>query len=144
MQKLKFILLFMYSMAFFLNNVNGDEKAAVAVTTNEKPTVKEIITLIMSNHHLPLTVHPSCQGVGTEFSDKTVGDYISGFLAAFADSSGTNWLDVQTEPVKDGWKVNFIIRKSNGEEEWGWGICFIIDSRKQSLQKGTLMCIGGG
>jgi hypothetical protein len=50
------------------------------------PTARQIIRALLANGDVPLTVHPSCKGVGAEPSDVNLRDYVSGLLANFSEA----------------------------------------------------------
>jgi hypothetical protein len=54
------------------------------------PTARQIIRALLANGDVPLTVHPSCKGVGAEPSDVNLRDYVSGLLANFSEADAKN------------------------------------------------------
>ena len=116
----------------------GDSESA------DSPTPKDIIKLIVQDHATALDEHPSCHGVGTQLSDKTIGDYLSGFLAEFTHASGINSFEFDSEKSAGQWKVRFMIRRNHLEEQWAWGVSFVVNAEKTKIIKGSLRCLGAG
>lgn len=56
---------------------------------------KEILSLLIKNHDVPLSVDASCKNAGTERTDKTIGGYFSGFWADHTKRTGKNWIEVK-------------------------------------------------
>ncbi len=138
----------------------------VNITTSEvvnkehyyrKPTKKEIITAVFSLNMEKLRNCQSCNNVGTDSNDSTIGQYLAGFLSYFADSSGVNYLDIECTALKFNksrctsindipvWQVDFnICRKKISENEvWCWGLRFQMNRSLQVI-KSSLICIGSG
>ena len=114
--------------------------------TGAPPSAKEALQLLIRNHDVPLAVDPSCQGVGTEFSDRTIGDYISGFLAELTgpDSSVAATCDPLSTPGGPGqWRCDVVLSHADGAEEWRWGVRFDVDAAGM-LERHSVRCTGMG
>ena len=119
-----------------------------AKTYEEKvpPTKKQVVEALLASRSVPLSVDPSCSGVGVDPSDSTIGEYLSGFLAE-QTPDGENWLDISVEPSQDGaavWKCNVVVRHVNGDDRWGWGVSFLIGAKDHAPIEGSYRCTGGG
>ncbi len=92
---------------------------------------------------VPLSADPSCNGVGARSDDRTVGDYLSGFLAAFADRSGRQWIRAQStaDTVAGQWRHELLLQRTAGEEQWAWGVRFT--SRRGAVDRASVRCVGG-
>lgn len=114
------------------------------------PTRKEILQALLACRDLELAADSSCIGVGTDFGDRTIGDYVSGFLAEFSDGPGRSWIETTAEPAelappsKPAWQCRAILRHVDGDDRWGWGVAFRILARDHSLVAGSIRCIGAG
>lgn len=114
------------------------------------PAQKDIVRALFANHDVPLSVHPSCAGVGTDPGDKTIGDYLSGFLAEHSARTGSNWLEIEAAPAAPGvnaepqWTCRFVIRRNDGEERWGWGVTFVVSGRPYKVDRSSFRCTGAG
>jgi hypothetical protein len=121
----------------------------VAVDVSKPPNTKEVLRYLMRNLDVPLTVDSSCNGVGTTVDDRTIGDYLSGFLAEHAQRGGQNWLDVTSVPAAtpDGraaWESRVMVRRKNAEDEMGWGVGFVITAADRVVVRRSFRCLGGG
>lgn len=126
---------------------------APAPVGGETPDRKEAIQLLLRNLDVSLKVDPSCAGVGTGFEDKTIGDYLGGFLAEFSGGDDAHhWIDASCEPAGGeatgtapaGWTCDVVLHRSAGEEEWGWGVRFRINASDRSLSRDSIRCLGAG
>lgn len=121
-----------------------------AFTLGHKPPErKDVIEAVLASHDVPLSVSPSCSGVGTKAGDKTIGAYLSGFLAELSKPGEKNWLDTQITSVNDAagkpvWRCDLTIRHSAGEDEWGWGVRFDIAQADGRVVPQSFICTGGG
>ena len=103
----------------------------------------------MASQAVKLTVHPSCQGVGSEETDTTIGAYLSGFLAELGNRDETNWLDTKVESARTTedvpvWRAELMVRHSAKEDEWGWGVRFDVRQDNGTVVPESFMCIGAG
>lgn len=113
------------------------------------PTPKDILYGLMRSAQVPLTVDPSCHGVGTEADDLTIGAYLSGFLAELSDPDFRNAIETDIEdavgptgvPV---WRATVLIGQAYGEVVWRWGVSFAIDRHHRSIIPESFRCIGAG
>jgi len=113
------------------------------------PGPKQIIQVLLRNVNLPLKVHPSCVEAGTDASDRTIGDYLSGFLAELSDPNGRNSIETSIEKGADRtdngtWTARVMIGQSMGEVEWRWGVEFAMDKRTGTARPTSFRCIGAG
>ena len=114
------------------------------------PTAKEIIRYLLASYDVSLNVDPSCNGVGSDFKDALIGDYVSGLLAAQIHG-GKNWIETSAKPRKpsgndDGllWECSVVFRRQDGEEEWGWGVTFVVRAADRKVIRESFRCTGSG
>jgi hypothetical protein len=109
------------------------------------PERKDIIEAVMASHDVPLTVSPTCAGVGTKSGDTTVGAYLSGFLGEFeAEPPSKNWIETRVTEANDVWKCEFTVWHSAGEDQWGWGVRFNVGRSDRRVVRESFECTGGG
>lgn len=118
-------------------------------SSNIPPTNKEVLQYLMRNLGVPLSVHSSCEGVGTSADDLTIGDYLSGFLAEYANPGGENWLEISADPATTAsgeavWASKVMIRRKDAEDIFGWGVGFQMSSADRSVVPDSFRCVGGG
>lgn len=85
--------------------------------------------------------------MGTDPTDSTIGEYISGFLAEQTTQKGRNWLDVSAGPAENStplWKCSVVIRHVDGEDRWGWGVSFLMGAKDHKVVEQSLRCTGSG
>ena len=86
--------------------------------------------------------------MGTEFTDKDIGDYISGMLAQINEPKGKSWIQTSAKPAKLSgigeavWECEVTIRHIHGEEVMNWGVRFKLRASDRSLVNGSIMCVG--
>lgn len=112
------------------------------------PQAKDAIAAALAHHDVLLSTHASCSGVGTDPTDRTVGQYLAGFLSHQTDDAGTNWIEAgctASNSPRAAWQCQFVIRRRNpaGEEEWGWGVRFLMRADRSVIRE-SLECIGSG
>jgi hypothetical protein len=130
------------------NHVGGPAAPAVHVVSHRPPSRKDIVNAALASHSVRLAAHASCDGVGTEAADSTIGDYLSGFLAEFG-TGNNNWLDTtvveaRSEAGVPVWRAELIVRQSNPEDEWGWGVRFDVTQETGAVDPASFRCIGAG
>jgi hypothetical protein len=119
------------------------------IVAHRPPTRKDIIEAVLASQAVKLTVHPSCQDVGSEKTDTTIGGYLSGFLAELGNQDETNWLETKVEPARTAagvpvWRAELMVRHSAKEDEWGWGVRFDVRQDDQTVVPQSFMCVGAG
>jgi hypothetical protein len=109
-----------------------------------KMSDKDILRALMKNLDISLADSAHCNNVGTDPSDHTIGDYLSGFWAFHTNQTGKNWLEVNsTKDKRGGLMARVMIYRADGEENWGWGVSFRVDERGKVDRK-SVTCLGGG
>ncbi|MBI3679152.1 MAG: hypothetical protein HY235_01920 [Acidobacteria bacterium] len=113
------------------------------------PKPKDVIEAMMRSSEVSLSVDRSCNGVGTEAGDNTIGRYISGFLAEQSERRGQNWIETTIEPGKDAdgseiWLCHVVIRHVDGDDRWGWGVRFAVRQRDGVVLRDSFRCTGAG
>lgn len=122
---------------------------SVTVDASSPLNTKEVLRHLMRNLDGPLTVDSSCNGVGTTDNDLTIGDYLSGFLAEHAKEGGQNWLEVTsvaatTPDGESAWQCRVMVRRTDAEDETGWGVGFLITDADRAAVRQSFRCLGGG
>jgi hypothetical protein len=110
------------------------------------PERKDIIEAVLASYALPLTVHPSCKDVGTDADDKSIGAYLSGFLAELEKPEDRNWIATRITEAdsKTVWRCELILRHAAGDDEWGWGVRFDIRKSDGRVVPESFVCLGAG
>lgn len=125
-------------------------KTSRPVDPTAPPTAKEMIRAVLDMQDVSLSAGRFCDGVGTDFTDRNVGDYISGMLAQIGDQKGKNWIQTSARPgtLPDTgeavWECEVTVRRIKGEEVMNWGVRFKLKASDRSLVNGSIMCIGAG
>lgn len=119
------------------------------VVAHRPPGGKDVIAAVLASESVKLSVHPSCEGVGTEAADATIGEYLSGFLSELSSPDGGNWLETSVENARsaagvDIWRAQLFVRHSEGEDEWGWGVRFDIRQADGAVDPQSFQCLGAG
>ena len=117
--------------------------SSVIRSAHVPPSSKDIIVAAFQSASVPLTVHETCRNVGTESTDSTLGQYLSGFVDGLNPDSGTNGVVTSTEETADGWVCRMMIQRRAGPEVWSWGVEFQFD-RTGLLKPASYRCIGAG
>ena len=117
----------------------------LANSPSTAPSQKEILGALMKNLDVKLEDAAHCNGVGVEPTDRTLGDYLSGFWAFHANTTGKNWLEISAtrSDKKDRYLAKVMIYRKDGEENWGWGVSFELDS-SMKVHRNSFTCLGGG
>jgi hypothetical protein len=128
---------------------HGSPKGGAVVMPTERtpPTAKDALLFLIRSHDVRLSVHPSCKGVGTDFQDNTIGEYISGFWAEQVEADGKNWVEAgcrEGEKPKAPWSCRIILHRMAGEEQWGWGVSFSVRKSDRAVLRESFRCVGGG
>ena len=114
------------------------------------PTGKEMIRAVFRMQDVNLSAGQFCDNVGTEFTDRDIGDYISGMLAEINEPKGKNWIQTSAKPAtlpetgEAAWECEVTIRHMYGEEVMNWGVRFKLRASDRSLVNGSIMCVGSG
>ena len=129
------------------------EPAATApkpVDPKMPPTGKEMIRALFRMQDVKLSSGQFCNNVGTEFTDKDIGDYISGMLAQINEPKGKSWIQTSAKPAtlpdtgEAAWVCEITIRHTYREEVMDWGVRFKLRASDRSLVNGSIMCVGTG
>lgn len=121
-----------------------DAPAAAVRVQHLPPTSKDIIDALLASSQVPLTIDPSCQSVGTEPSDKTIGRYLSGFLAELANPEAKNAIETSIEGRGAVWVCRVMIRHAQGEDIWRWGVQFSVRRQDGQVMPDSFRCLGAG
>ena len=119
---------------------------AADLQKSQKPASKQAIYLLLENSSAPLSVDSSCKHVGSNWTDKTIGQYVAGLMAEQV-SPGTNWIEASCSTPdripEAAWTCEVTFLRQDNEDRWRWGVKFSLDSRGQVMPK-SFRCIGAG
>jgi hypothetical protein len=126
---------------------NGSGGSAVTVQ-HLPPTAKDVIDALLSSSQVPLA-DPSCRNAGTEAEDKTIGRYLSGFLAELSDDKAKNAIETSIEaqqlPTGEAvWQCRVMIRHALKEDIWRWGVQFSVQQKDGLVKPDSFRCVGAG
>jgi len=111
------------------------------------PTAKDVIEAAMVMSQTALS-DPSCKGFGTEPTDKTVGRYLAGYLAELSSPEAQNAITAAVNPGTEGGQAVYVcrlmIRHSQKEDIWSWGVQFAVRQTDGILLRDSIHCIGAG
>ena len=128
----------------------GSAPASHAVyVAHRPPAAKDVIDAVIASGAIPLTVSPTCAGVGTEPSDTTIGRYLAGFLAELSNPAKKNWVETKVAPGKStaGEVVSICsvtVRHEDGDDRWGWGVQFQVRASDGLVLPDSFTCLGAG
>ena len=113
------------------------------------PEPKEMLAALFALSQVPLSVSPTCAGVGTERGDATIGQYLSGFLAELSNPEASNAITTSAveEQSESGimiWICSVMIRHAHGEDIWSWGIEFSVRASDRVVLADSVRCLGAG
>ncbi len=86
---------------------------------------------------------PSCNAAGSHPDDQTIGDYLAGFLSSM--DRDTNRIEASCQvidPLKALYQCAFWMKHQDEEDEWAWGIDFMVAGEKPV--RSSLRCVGSG
>jgi hypothetical protein len=108
------------------------------------PRPKDVLEALLASSQVPLSAHATCQGVGADPDDKTIGAYLSGFLAELSNQDERNAIQTSIEAAgENGWVCRVMLRHAKGEDIWGWGVEFTI-GKDGLVNTGSFRCLGAG
>lgn len=116
---------------------------------HQPPSAKDIIDAVLASSDVPLSVSPTCEGMGTEPSDKTIGRYLAGFLAELSSPARKNWIETNVAPGRSaaGDEVSvcrLTLRHEDGDDRWGWGVQFQVRTHDGAVLPDSFTCLGAG
>jgi hypothetical protein len=108
-----------------------------------------MLAALFALSQVPLSVSPTCAGVGTERGDATLGQYLSGFLAELSNPEASNAITTSAveEQSESGimiWICSVMIRHAHGEDIWSWGIEFSVRASDRVVLADSVRCLGAG
>ncbi len=115
----------------------GGGRAAAETGVSAYQTVRAAMAL----RDVPLSIHPTCSGAAPQLPAKTIGDYLSGFLAVMDD--GRNRITTRCQSTSRGSNCELWLKHADDEDEWGWGIAFLMDEKGQPTRS-SVRCLGSG
>lgn len=135
------------ALSLLLANSCARVPPANGQATAQPPNSKRVLQALLGNLDVPLSIHPSCKGVGTEPQDRNLRDYISGLLAEYTNTTGRNWVTIEVKPLAAGsrgvWKCRVQFDRVDGETRLGWGVDFEMRA-DGTLVRDSVVCTGAG
>jgi hypothetical protein len=127
----------------------NSSSVAVVKVQHLPPTAKDVIDVVLSGSQIPLAADPSCHNAGTEGDDKTIGRYLSGFLAELSDPKAQNAIEtsVETQQLPTGeavWQCRMMVRHALKEDIWRWGVQFSVQQKDGRVKADSFRCVGAG
>jgi hypothetical protein len=113
------------------------------------PSAQEMIRVLIGVQSTPLARLTRCAGKGVNDSDSDVGDFIAGYTSTFIEQ-GHNWIATVARPAPQPvngarvWRALVSFHRSHNDEDWAWGMEFLMRADDHSLVPGSITCIGMG
>jgi len=116
---------------------------------HQPPAAKDVIDAVIASGSVALSVSPTCNNVGTEPSDSTIGRYLAGFMAELSNPDKKNWIETQVESGTSakGEPVSICkltLRHMDGDDRWGWGVQFHVRKSDGLVLADSFTCTGAG
>lgn len=116
----------------------------------DAPSAKQVIRAALAAGDIPLSIHPSCRGVGSEQTDANLRDYMSGLLANFTEPGAQNSIEVSAKPAQAHgpkserrWDCRIVFSHVPGQDPFRYGIQFQMRPGGTVVRE-SVRCIGGG
>jgi len=133
------------------SSAKGAPAAQVApvVVAHRPPTKKDVIDAVLASAAVELAVSPTCNNVGTEPADRTIGRYLAGFMAEMSREDAHNWIETSVEPgpaadAEPVWICRLTLRHRDNVDRWGWGVMFRVRQRDGLVLEKSFVCTGSG
>jgi hypothetical protein len=113
------------------------------------PSGQEMIRVLIAIQATPLARLTRCAGKGASETDTDVGDFLAGYASTFGEQ-GHNWIVTVARPSPQPvngvrvWRALVSFHRSHGDEDWAWGMEFLMRADDHSLVPGSIACIGMG
>jgi len=107
------------------------------------PTPKDVLDALLASSQVPLS-DPSCKAAGTQPTDRTIGRYLSGFLAELSNPEAQNAIETTIESRGALWVCRVMIRHAQGEDIWRWGVEFSVRQSDGAVDPNSFRCLGAG
>jgi len=122
---------------------------AAFVVSHRPPTGKDVIDAVLASAAVELAVSSTCNNVGTEPTDRTLGRYLAGFMAEMARDDASNWIETEVAQgvAADGqavWICKLTLRHRDPVDRWGWGVMFHVRQRDGAVLDRSFTCTGAG
>jgi hypothetical protein len=128
---------------------SGPSAPAAFVVAHRPPTAKDVIDAVLASASLELAASPTCNNVGTEPTDRTIGRYLAGFMAEMARDDASNWIETEVAPgagasAEPVWICKLTLRHRDAVDRWGWGVMFHVRQRDGAVLDKSFICTGAG
>jgi hypothetical protein len=119
------------------------------IVAHRPPGGKDVIEAVLASARVELAVSPTCNNVGTEPSDRTIGRYLAGFMAEMSRDDASNWIETSVEPgpatdAEPVWICRLTLRHRDSTDRWGWGVAFRVRQRDGQVLDKSFVCTGAG
>jgi hypothetical protein len=113
------------------------------------PSARQLLNLVLDSRDVPRTVDVTCATVGSQPTDRTLGDYIATLLTEYTRPEGRNWITAACKPAPANdtsgaaWHCEVTFHREHGEDSWERGLFFRLTAGHKVIA-GSYMCTGGG
>jgi hypothetical protein len=113
------------------------------------PTGQEMIRALIAVQATPLARLTRCAGKGLNDTDSDVGDFLAGYASTFIEQ-GHNWIVTVARPAPQPvngarvWRALVSFHRSHNDEDWAWGMEFLMRADDHSLIPSSISCVGMG
>lgn len=141
--------LFLMTVMFVFFFVAADGQTKKNETKIREPTAKEAIKQIFLNGDIRLADAQYCKGEGTDFSDQTILDFLSGVLAYQTETETHNNIKFTFKPEKNKfgemfWVCDVMFLGGDKDDIWSYGVRFKMRNTDRKMIRRSLMCISSG
>lgn len=120
---------------------DADAGTAEAAAASARTALRGALQL----RDVPLHVHATCKDAAPNADDKTIGDYLAGFLAAQGDGVNTVQSGCKPLPGTSGaQRCEVWLKHRDKDDEWAWGLRFDMDAAGRRARPGSVRCLGSG
>lgn len=112
------------------------------------PTTRQLMDILLKSRDVPRNVDVTCATVGSEPTDRTLGDYVASMLTEYARPGGRNWITASCKPApandKSGavWHCEVAFHRQKGEEIMDRGLFFRLMPNSEVVAN-SYICTGG-
>ena len=108
-----------------------------------------MIDAVLASASLDLAASPTCNNVGTEPTDRTIGRYLAGFMAEMTREDASNWIETEVAAgaatgAEAVWVCKLTLRHRDAVDRWGWGVMFHVRQRDGAVLAKSFVCTGAG
>ena len=114
------------------------------------PTFRQSLGVLLANSTMRIDRIASCASMAATPDDKTVGDYLAGFLSFQAQPGTTNSITYTAVPNlpknPTGWQVDLVFRTTDNAsgDPSSNGFRFLVKGPANTFDRPSMQCIGTG